>query len=96
MNENILNLINPKSLEKQLKAVEGRMQTLQAEIAELQKIKEACLVLLGTAAPQPEPVEVVAAPTSGKAKKKKNAADDESVDVISASSLEAGDDASFN
>ncbi len=68
MNSN-LNIISPKSLEKQLKLVEGRMGALEAEIADLQKIKEACLVLLGSA-PQTEPVEIEASAPAPKSKKK--------------------------
>ncbi len=63
-----LNLISPKSLEKQLKVVESRIGVLETEISELLKIKAACLVLLGTAPPA-ETVD--AAPTAGNAKGKK-------------------------
>jgi len=42
------NIVSAKSLEKQLKVVEGRIQELQAEVQDLEKIRSACLVLLGT------------------------------------------------
>ncbi len=63
-----MNLISTKSLEKQLKVVEGRMSELQAEMAELEKIKNACLVLMGTSPAVAESEESLAT----KAKKKKN------------------------
>lgn len=87
-----LNLVSPKSLEKQLKVVETRIGELEAEITELQKIKSACLVLLGTA-PQAEAVET-AAPVAGKAKKKKADEEVEEHDVITASDLASGEAAS--
>lgn len=63
-----LNLISAKSLEKQLKVVEGRIGELQTEIAELEKIKNACLVLMGGTSPAvAESEEAMVA----KAKKKK-------------------------
>ena len=76
MNQTPLNIVSPKSLEKQLKVVETRIGALEAEIADLQKIKDACLVLLGTV-PQAEPVEEIeAAAPAPKSKKKKNEPDD--------------------
>jgi hypothetical protein len=70
-NEVSLNIISTKSLEKQLKVVEGRMSTLQAEMAELEKIKNACLVLMG---PQALAPEEESAPAKNK---KKKGSDDE-------------------
>lgn len=63
-----LNLISTKSLEKQLKVVEARISELQAEITELEKIKSACLVLMGTSPVLAESEESFAT----KAKKKKS------------------------
>lgn len=62
------NIISAKSLEKQLKVVESRMGVLEAEISELQKIKDACLVLLGSA-PQTETLEAAGPAVKGKKKK---------------------------
>ena len=42
------NIVSSKSLEKQLKVVEVRIQELQAEIHDLEKIRSACHTLLGT------------------------------------------------
>ena len=93
MNSIPLNLVSPKSLEKQLKVVESRIGELEAEITELEKIKAACLVLLGTA-PQADAVET-AAPATGKLKKKKTDAEEEAEehDVINASELIANEEA---
>jgi hypothetical protein len=51
-----LNILNPKSLERQLKILETEIGKLQLQIDELEKMKAACLTLLGTA-PAPEPSE---------------------------------------
>lgn len=69
-NEVLLNIISSKSLEKQLKVVESRMSTLQAEMAELEKIKNACLVLMG-------PQGLVPAEESAPSKTKKKKSSDE-------------------
>ncbi len=79
MSQTPLNIVSPKSLEKQLKVVETRIGALETEIADLQKIKNACLVLLGTGT-SAEPMEEIeaAAPTPApKAKKKKSESDDQ-------------------
>jgi len=74
MNTQILNIISPKSLEKQLKVVDSRIQTLQAEIDELTKIRNACLVLLGNSVEEtPERIEVEAPKASKKKPEKRNA-----------------------
>lgn len=41
------NVVNPKSLERQIKLLEQRMRDLQTEIGTLEKRREACHVLLG-------------------------------------------------
>lgn len=43
-----LNILNPKALERQLKVVEAKIAELQAEMEGLEKIRNACLVLMGT------------------------------------------------
>jgi|GEM_PF-4991252 len=73
-NDILLNIISSKSLEKQLKVVEGRMSTLQAEMAELEKIKNACLVLMG-----PQGSAPLEETTPAKNKKKKGSDDEESL-----------------
>ncbi len=83
-NEVLLNIISTKSLEKQLKVVESRMSTLQAEMAELEKIKNACLVLMG---PQVLSPEEESAPAKNK---KKKGSDDE---VLVSEAMIAEDDA---
>lgn len=45
-NFSIPNVLNPKTLEKQLKLVEGRLTDLQAEIEALTRVKEACQLLM--------------------------------------------------
>jgi hypothetical protein len=91
--EALLNIISSKSLEKQLKVVESRMSTLQAEMAELEKIKNACLVLMG---PQGlTPVEENA-PTKTK---KKKASDEEALvseDMIAEDDTSSESAASLN
>lgn len=41
------NVINPKSLERQIKLIEQRLFELQTETNELEKRREACHILLG-------------------------------------------------
>lgn len=41
------NVINPKSLERQIKIIEQRLTELQAETSALEKRREACHILLG-------------------------------------------------
>jgi hypothetical protein len=87
-----LNIISPKALDKQLKVVESRIQVLQAEITELEKVKNACLVLLGS--PDPSQVESAEAAWSsppGKPGKKKRSesAPEEDADPISVAALSA-------
>ena len=41
------NVINPKSLERQIKIIESRLSELQNETAALEKKREACYLLLG-------------------------------------------------
>lgn len=53
-NPNITNVLNPKSLEKQIKIYDTRLQVLQAEVEELTRLKSACSLLLG-AQPGAEP-----------------------------------------
>lgn len=75
MNTQNLNIVSPKSLEKQLKIVESRVQELQAEIHELEKIRTACLILLGTAAefpPEKEAADAALDAVPAKATKKKS------------------------
>jgi hypothetical protein len=48
-----LNILNPKALEKQLKILEGHIGDLQMQIDELEKMRSACLVLLGTVPTEP-------------------------------------------
>lgn len=62
-----LNVLNPKSLEKQIKIVDARLSELAVELEELEKIKAACQILLG------KPTEV-----KGAAAKKKQGESDES------------------
>ena len=85
-NEVLLNIISSKSLEKQLKVVEGRMSTLQAEMAELEKIKNACLVLMG-------PQALVPAEDAAPAKNKKKKGSDEEEALVSEAMI-AEDDSS--
>lgn len=69
-----LNIVSPKSLEKQLKLVESRMEELRAEIHELEKMRTACLILLGNVAEFPAEPEIAQpgeAATAAKATKKK-------------------------
>lgn len=41
------NVINPKSLERQIRIIEQRLMELQSEANELEKRREACHILLG-------------------------------------------------
>lgn len=41
------NVINPKSLERQMKIIEQRLTELQSESSALEKRREACQILLG-------------------------------------------------
>jgi hypothetical protein len=50
-----INILNPKALERQLKVLDTHINELQGQIDELQKMRSACLILLG-AAPQPQEV----------------------------------------
>lgn len=88
-----LNVISPKALEKQLKLVEGRIAVLQSEMTELDRIKNACLVLMGTAVTA-TPVESAEAAAITKNRKKKSTEDEEGeeeVDVISPSEVMASE-----
>lgn len=88
-----LNVISPKALEKQLKLVEGRIAVLQSEMAELEKIKNACLVLMGTAATVAPAESAEAAAVTKNRKKKSTEEEDgeEEVDVISPSEVMASE-----
>lgn len=92
-NEVLLNIISSKSLEKQLKVVESRISTLQAEMAELEKIKNACLVLMG-----PQGLAPVEEATPSKSKKKKSADDEALVseDMIAQDDTSSESSASLN
>jgi hypothetical protein len=48
------NVISPKALERQIKLLESRIQELQGELTELEKMKTACQLLLGSAGLEPE------------------------------------------
>jgi hypothetical protein len=91
-----LNVISPKALEKQLKIVESRMTVLQAEMTELEKIKNACLVLMGT--PEEAPSADMAGVAARSKKKKATAEDDTTesndtpVDAFSAAEDESQDE----
>ncbi len=75
MNPNITNVLNPKALEKQIKIYDTRLQTLQEEVDELQRMRAACQLLLGgtpvSAEAQPEAAGEVA--KNAKRAKSKNA-----------------------
>lgn len=61
------NVINPKSLERQIKIIEGRLSELQSETAALEKRREACYILLGHPLPPfGVAVEAAAAPVTAK------------------------------
>lgn len=88
-----INVISPKALEKQLKIVEGRMSVLQTEITDLQKIKDACLTLLGVSGEQP--IEV--SPETPKGKKRKASSEENAEKLESVSELsETEDDTAEN
>lgn len=89
------NVINPKSLEKQLKLVDSRVQELQAELRELEKVRTACLILLGNPAEfaegaEAKPVEA-AAPKSPRKKTEKK--DEQPPEVPVTAEAEAAFDA---
>jgi hypothetical protein len=44
----VANIISPKALERQIKLFETRIGELNAELSELEKMKTACQLLLGT------------------------------------------------
>jgi len=70
------NIVSSKSLEKQLKVVETRIQELQSEIEDLEKIRSACHTLLGTSNDAPAEASESAqelAPASPKKKAAKKA-----------------------
>ncbi|MEZ4750932.1 MAG: hypothetical protein R3B54_10010 [Bdellovibrionota bacterium] len=69
MNDNLLGVISSKALEKQLKIVNSRLEEIQSEVAELEKIKEACLTLMGS--PSPEQLEEGLSQKSQAPKRKK-------------------------
>lgn len=78
MNFSELNVLNAKQLEKQVKVLDGRLTELQGEIRELEKMRTACLILLGSPvdfAPPPAPAEAArsASPEGRPAKAKKAA-----------------------
>lgn len=80
-NPNITNVLNPKSLEKQMKIYDSRLQILQAEVEELSRLRAACQLLLGSA-PGAEAAAVPAEATDAKGpkgKKKEAKADDAAV-----------------
>ena len=83
-----LNIVNSKSLEKQLKVVETRINELQTEIRDLEKIKTACQVLLGAPAEFPVPVtegtQVEAASAKPPKKKSEKKTDTEMAEGASA------------
>jgi hypothetical protein len=56
-----LTLLNPKALERQLKALEGRIQEVQREMDDLERKRRACLILMGQDI-ELEPVRAAAAP----------------------------------
>ena len=69
-----LNILNPKALERQLKVVETRINELQTEIDGLEKIRAACLILMGNISVDLPSAEVVkenvdVAPPATKTKK---------------------------
>jgi hypothetical protein len=49
MTPNVTNVLNLKSLEKQLKLYDARITVLQEEMDELQRLRSACHLLLGQA-----------------------------------------------
>jgi hypothetical protein len=73
--------------------VESRMSTLQAEMAELEKIKNACLVLMG-----PQGLAPVEETTPSKSKKKKGTDDEALVseDMIAQDDTASESSASLN
>lgn len=83
MNTPFTGIISTKALEKQLKIVDSRLQGLQAEVDELNKIREACMTLLAASGEVTE-----------KRREKKEEAMDESMPVASASP-ELGDSPSL-
>lgn len=85
-----LNIISPKALDKQLKIVESRIQVLQSEISDLEKVKNACLILLGSTPEAPEGVEAAssAAPVKNKKKRSENT-DEETAENSQAPALAA-------
>src|SRR5205807_2146121 len=74
-----LNVLNPKQLEKQLKVVESRISELENEIKDLERMRKACLILMGDpvdfdapeavplAAPEAKPPKPKKAPPAPKA-----------------------------
>lgn len=46
-------VLNPKSLEKQLKILDGRIQVLEGELVALQQLHAACRLLLNQTQPEP-------------------------------------------
>lgn len=65
-----LDILSPKSLERQIKVLEEKIRELNAEVAVLERKREACHILLGVpVAPLAAEAEVVVAPKkSGKRK----------------------------
>lgn len=58
MNPTVPTVINPKTIEKQLKLYEARLQVLQDEVIGLEKLRDACTLLLGTVSPESATAEM--------------------------------------
>jgi len=89
-----LNILNSKALERQIKAVDGRIAELQKELRALERVRTACRILLGEdmdlAAGQepvaaPAPVPAPSGPAPAKKTRQAKAARQSSADVTSLS-----------
>jgi hypothetical protein len=91
-------IVNPKSLEKQIKILDDRILELQSELSDLEKKKEACHILLGVpvtaVGASPEPVTQGKKPVSRKKRdlEKEVSSDDLSPLSLDGSSLENAED----
>lgn len=71
MSTTVANVLNSKALEKQLKLYEARLDVLREETDALERLKDACLLLLGTQGAAPSAVAVSTPSESSAPKSKK-------------------------
>jgi hypothetical protein len=78
-------IVSPKSLERQIKLLDERLLELQSEVAELEKKREACHVLLGIpVAPVSATMETLSAPVKKAPPRKKREAEFSDEDEVAA------------